>query len=73
MYKFRGKVEVPPLEMVDDAISENKCEPTSLELGDFITKEAYSNANLVTSKSCAYAILTEIRAFLTEIPLGRRR
>ena len=34
-------------------------------LGDFITKEANSNATLDARKSRAYAILAEIRAFLT--------
>ena len=42
-------------------------------LGDFVTKKANSNATLVAWKSCVYAILSEIRAILTEIPLGSRR
>ena len=42
-------------------------------LGDFVTKKANSNATLVAWKSCVYAILAEIRAILTEIPLGSRR
>ena len=41
--------------------------------GDFVTKEANSNATLVARKSRAYAILAEIRAILTEIPLGSRQ
>ena len=42
-------------------------------LGDFITKDAKSNATLVARKIRAYAILAEIRALLSEIPLGSRR
>ena len=38
-----------------------------------MTKEANSNATLVARKSCAYAILPEIRGILSEIPLGSRR
>ena len=126
VYKYRGKVDVPPLQMVDDIISASKCGPTTVAinatinsfierkkltfgadkcsrihiskkagnsecvpvkvhtadmknsekekyLGDFITKDANSNATLAARKSRAYAILAEIRAFLTEIPLGSRR
>ena len=126
VYKFRGKVQVPPLEMVDDVISASKCGSTTVTLnacinsfmerkklslsadkcsrihignktnnpecasvkvhkgemknsekekylGDFVTKEANSNATLVARKSRAYAILAEIRALLTEIPLGSKR
>ena len=126
VYKYRGKVQVPPLEMVDDVISASKCGSTAVTLnacinsfmerkklslsgekcsrihignktnklecaalkvhnedmknsekekylGDFVTKEADSNATLVARKSRAYAILAEIRAILTEIPLGSRR
>ena len=36
-------------------------------------KDANSNETLAERKSHAYAILAEIRAFLTEIPLGCRR
>ena len=125
-YKYRGKVHVPPLEMVDDVITASKCGSTTVALnacinsfierkklslsadkcsrihignktnkhecasikvhndemknsekekylGDFVTKEANSNATLVARKSRAYAILAEIRAILTEIPLGSRR
>ena len=113
VYKFRGKVQVPPLEMVDDVISASKCGSTTVTLnacinsfmerkklslsadkcsrihignktnnpecasikvhkgemknsekekylGDFVTKEANSNATLVARKSRAYAILAEI-------------
>ena len=41
--------------------------------GDFVTKEASSNATLVAHKSRDYAILAEIRAILTDIPLGSKR
>ena len=42
-------------------------------LGDFVTKDANSNATLCARKSRAYAILTEIRAILSEISLGSRK
>ena len=42
-------------------------------LGDFVTKDANSNATLCARKSRAYAILAEIRSILTEIPLGSRK
>ena len=30
LYKYRGSVAVPPLQMVDDLITANKCDPTSV-------------------------------------------
>ena len=38
--------------------------------GNFLTKDANSNATLAARKYHAYAILAEIWAFLTEITLG---
>ena len=126
VYNYRGKVPVPPLEMVDDIISASKCGSTTITLnaainsfierkkltlsadkcsrihigkktkqdecvsvkvhaeemknsekekylGDFVTKEANSNATLSARKTRAYAILAEIRSILTEIPLGSRK
>ena len=42
-------------------------------LGDFVTSEANSNETLIARKTRAYAILAEIRALLSKIPLGSRR
>ena len=42
-------------------------------LWDFVTSELNSNETLIAHKVRAYAILTEIRALLSEIPLGSRR
>ena len=32
VYKYRGKVDVPPLQMVDDIISASKCGPTTVAI-----------------------------------------
>ena len=124
VYKYRGSVDVPPLEMVDDVISASKCGPTTVApnasvnsfverkklklsadkcvrihignkssnhqcpplkvhteemknserekyLIDFVTTKANANETLVARKTRAYAILSEIRAILKEIPLGK--
>ena len=123
VYKYRGTVDVPPLEMVDDVITTSKCGTTTVTLnatvnsfverkklelssekcsrihigkkhdcpgvkvhnnemkstlkekylGDFVTNEANANETLIARKARAYAILTEIRALLSEIPLGTKR
>jgi hypothetical protein len=122
-YKYRGEVDVPPLEMVDDIISASKCGSTTVTLnatinsfverkklrlnsdkcarvhigkkhecapvkvhevdmknsvkekylGDYVTSQGNSNETLITRKARAFAILSEIRALLQDIPLGSRR
>ena len=42
-------------------------------LGDYVTSQGNSNETLITRKAHAYAILSEIRALLQDIPLGSRR
>ena len=42
-------------------------------LGDYVTSQGTSNETLITCKARAYAILSEIRALLQDIPLGSRR
>ena len=123
VYKYRGLVDVPPLEMVDDVITASKCgtktvtlnatvnsfvERKKLQLssekcsrihigkkhdcpgvmvhnvemkdsvkekylGDYVTNQANANKTLIARKARAYAILSEIRALLSEIPLGTKR
>ena len=36
VYKYKGNVEVPPLEMVDDVITVSKCESTSVALNQTV-------------------------------------
>ena len=42
-------------------------------LGDYVTSQGNSNETLIARKVRAYAILSEIRALLQDIPLGSRR
>ena len=126
LYKYRGKVSVPPLEMVDDIISFVKCGSTATAmnakinafietkklkfgvqkcakihfgnkgsnvlcpqqqihginmkssqkekyLGDFITNKGNSKQTIFERKGRGEAILSEMRAILSEIPLGNWR
>ena len=125
LYKYRNKVPVPPLQMVDDVIMPNKCgnnvivnnttvntftklkklslseakcsrlhigkfkcdqcpkiqvnganiKETQKEkyLGDFITNNANPKATIQDRKRKGYGILSELKAILTEIPLGPKR
>ena len=36
IYKYRGKVDVAPLEMVDDVITTSKCGSTSIALSQIV-------------------------------------
>ena len=126
LYKYRGKVTVPPLEMVDDIISFVKFGSTATAmnakinafietkklkfgvqkgaqihfgnkgsnvlcpqqqihginmkssqkekyLGDFITNKGNSKQTIFERKGRGEAILSEMRAILSEIPLGNWR
>ena len=126
VYKYRGSVDVPPLEMVDNIITTSECGSTTVALnatlnlfverkklelsynkcarihigkksenqechnikvhkedmknsekekylGDYVTNSANANETLISRKSRAFAILTEIKALLSEIPLGSRK
>ena len=126
LYKYRGKVSVPPLEMVDDIISVVKCGSTATSLnatinafietkklrfgvnkcakihygnkssnlvcpqqkihgeamkssqkekylGDFITNKGNSKQTIAERKARGEAILAEMKAILSEIPLGKWR
>ena len=42
-------------------------------LGDFITKNANSNETIIQRKARGFAILSEMKSLLSEIPLGSRR
>ena len=126
LYKYRGVVSVPPLEMVDDIITAVKCGSTAVTLnatinafieskklklgvkkcakihignksssemcpdqniheeamkssekekylGDFVSKKGNSKDTINDRKSRGEAILSEMRAIIRDIPLGRRR
>ena len=123
LYRYRGKVAVPPLLMVDNILSIQKCTNTirvnaainsfietkklnlglkkcsrihigktktschqlyvheslmnesSREkyLGDIIDKSGNIKATIQDRKNRAYAIISEMKAILTEIPLGKHR
>ena len=126
MYKYRGVVAVPPLEMIDDIITAVECGPKSVKLnamvnafieskklalsvekcakvhlgnksltntcpehkvhsesmknsdkekylGDFISKSANSKETIKSRNIRGNAVLSELRAILRDIPLGKRR
>jgi hypothetical protein len=124
LYSYKGKVNIPPLEMVDDIVTTSKCGATSLALnetvntfielkklklsdqkcskihigkdskicpehkvhenimknsskekylGDYITEKANSKDTIQDRKSRGNAILSQMTALLSDIPLGNRR
>ena len=124
LYKYRGKVDVPPLEMVDNVITTSKCGSTSITLnqtvntfmelkklklsedkcskihigkklstcpthfvhgsemktsekekylGDIINNKANSKDTIEDRIARGNAILSQMTAILSDIPLGKRR
>ena len=125
-YQYRGKVGVPPQEMVDDIVTVSKCGATSVAinacvnsfieqkklklnpekcakihvgrkssesncpknlvhkeqmkhsdkekyLGDYLTKEANSKETIKSRIIRGHAVLSQMTAFLNDIPLGKYR
>ena len=68
--KNKTQLECAPVKVHSEEMKDSKKEKY---LGDFVTSEANSNDTLIARKTRAYAILAEIRALLSEIPLGSRR
>ena len=124
LYKYKGTVDVPPLEMVDDIITASKCGSTSIAmnetvntfielkklklseskcskihvgkkenpcpdlrvhddimktsdkekyLGDQITSKANSKDTIEARISRGNAVLAQMTALLSDLPLGKRR
>ena len=63
-----GGHECPTLKVHTDNMKDSDKEKY---LGDFVTKKANANESLEVRKIRAYAILSQIRAILTEITLGK--
>ena len=53
VYKYRGEVEVPPLEMVDDIISASKCGSTTVALNAIINSFVERKKLKLNSDKCA--------------------
>ena len=52
-YKYRGKVVVPPLEMVDDVLTISKCGPTSIAMNALVNSFMSSKKLKLNQTKCA--------------------
>ena len=53
VYKYRGSVDVPPLEMVDNIISASKCGPTTVALNASVNYFVERNELKLSVDKCA--------------------
>ena len=52
LYKYRGKVNIPPLQMVDDILTVQTCGSTSLALNDHVNASIEQKKLKLSSKKC---------------------
>ena len=53
MYKYRGVVDIPPLEMIDDIITAVECGPTSVKLNPIVNAFIESKKLALSVEKCA--------------------
>ena len=61
LYKYKGKVAVPPLEMVDDIITANKCGNTAVALNQTVKRFIKLKKMTLSKDKCSQIHIGKIR------------